>query len=200
MQQNFSEDARRALENAQSAAAELGQRYVGSEHLLLGLLLGEDSVAGSILKEAGATFDAAREKLIALCDTGDPVHPDTMEITPRAQRILQAAAYEAAKTHSETGTEYLLLALVSDTDSLGVRILQLLGVDLNGVYKACREAIREEAAPDGAQKAGKKKGKAGLKNLEKYGHDLTADAREGRLDPIIGREKELERVIQILSR
>ena len=83
MPQNFSEDARRALENAQSAAAELGQRYIGSEHLLLGLLLGEDSVGGSILHEAGAAFDAAKEKLTQLCETGDPIHPDTMEITRR---------------------------------------------------------------------------------------------------------------------
>ncbi len=198
MKQNFSDEARRALENAQSAAAELGQRYIGSEHLLLGLLLEEDSAAGEILKETGATFEAAKEKLTQLCETGEPIHPDTMEITPRAQHILQAAGYEADKAHAETGTEHLLLALVSDTDSLGVRILQLLGVDLNGLYKACRESIRESEAPD---ETGKKKKKTkGLKNLEKYGHDLTADAKEGRLDPIIGREKELERVIQILSR
>ena len=198
MKQEFTENARRALENAQSAAAELGQQYVGSEHLLLGLLLADDSTAGEILAAQNVSFDAAREKLVQLCETGDPIHPETMEITTRAQRILQTAGYEAAKSHAPTGTEHLLLALVGDTDSLGVRILQLLGADLSAVYKACRAAIREGDAPAGAD--GKKKKKSGLKNVEKYGHDLTADAREGRLDPIIGREKELERVIQILSR
>ncbi|MBP5289073.1 MAG: ATP-dependent Clp protease ATP-binding subunit, partial [Clostridia bacterium] len=197
MKQNFSDEARRALENASSAAAELGQQYIGSEHLLLGLLLEEDSAAGEILAQQGLTFDAAKEKLTQLCDTGEPIRPETMEVTPRAQRILQAAGYEAAKAHGETGTEHLLLALVSDTDSLGVRIMQLLGADLNAVYKACRASIREADAP---AEGGKKKKSRGLKNVEKYGHDLTEDAREGRLDPIIGRETELERVIQILSR
>ena len=199
MQANFSYHAQRALENAQSCAGELGHRYIGSEHLLLGLILTEDSAAGQILQNAGVTFDAAREKLCALCDVGEPVSVDTVEITPRAQRMLQSAVYESAKNHRETGTEFILLAITSDADSLAVRILSLLGVDVSGLYKAARDYIRESDQVEGAAtKAGAAKGK--LKNLMKYGHDLTEDAAAGRLDPIIGREKELERVIQILSR
>ena len=201
MQANFSEHAQRALENAQSAAGELGHRYVGSEHLLLGLILTQESAAAAILEQAQVTFDAAREKLMALCETGEPVQFDTAEITPRAQRILQTAVYESAKNQRETGTEFILLALTSDSDSLGVRILSLLGVDVSAIYKACRDYIRELEKMDGkdSPKAGvRSKGKN--KNLAKYGHDLTEDAAAGRLDPIIGREKELERVIQILSR
>ncbi len=202
MQANFSENAQRALENAQSAASELGHGYIGSEHLLLGLILTQDSAAAGILEEGGITFDAAREKLLSLSPAGDAVQTDTAQITPRAQRILQGAIYESAKHRKETGTEFILLALVSDGDSLAVRILQLLGASLPELYKACREYIRECDKMEGAgeEKAQNKKGKSGGKHLMKYGHDLTEDAREGKLDPIIGREVELERVIQILSR
>ena len=91
MQANFSEEARRALENAQAAAGEMGHRYVGSEHLLLGLLLTEGSGAETILSEAGITFDDAKEKLSNLVETGEPVESATLQITPRAQRILQSA-------------------------------------------------------------------------------------------------------------
>lgn len=200
MQANFSEEAKRAIENAQSAACELGHHYIGSEHLLLGLLLCEGSAAYEILNDAGVRFDEAREKLVALCGQEAPYESDTVEITPRAQRILQGAVYESAKFGPETDTEHILYALVSDTDSLAVRILQLLGGDINAIYKAVKEYMRESGAP--APKDGAKKGKTNpkTKNLDTYGHDLTDDARAGKLDPIIGREKELQRVIQILSR
>ena len=201
MQANFSEEARRALENAQAAAGEMGHRYVGSEHLLLGLLLTEGSGAETILSEAGITFDDAKEKLSALVETGDPVESATLQITPRAQRILQSAVYESARNHRETGTEFLLLATVSDGDSLAVRILVLLGADPSEIYRKTRDYIRELDQMDNPhEESGKKSGKGKLKNLTKYGHDLTEDAKNGRLDPMIGRETELERVVQILSR
>ncbi len=201
MQANFSEHAKRALELAGNAAGELGHRYIGSEHLLLGLIGVSESAAGEILAQAGADSEKAREKLSLLCEVGDPIQSDTAEITPRAQRILQSAVYESAKYSQETGTEYILMALVSDGDSLGVRILQLIGVDPSALYKACREYIRECASMEGQEEKGKKKsGKGQGKNLAKYGHDLTQEAAQGKLDPIIGREGELERVIQILSR
>ena len=178
MQANFSEHAKRALENAHSAAGELGHRYLGSEHLLLGLILTQDSAAANILEEAGVTFDAAKEKLCALCETGEPVTTDTAEITPRAQRILQGAVYESAKYQKETGTEYILLALASDGDSLAARILQLLGVEMGALYKACRDYIRECEKVEGtAEKSGGRHGRKAGKHLAKYGHDLTEDAK-----------------------
>ena len=201
MQANFSEEARRALENAQAAAGEMGHRYVGSEHLLLGLLLTEGSGAETILSEAGITFDDAKEKLSNLVETGEPVESATLQITPRAQRILQSAVYESARNHRETGTEFLLLATVSDGDSLAVRILVLLGADPSEIYRKTRDYIRElDQMENPHAENGKKSGKGKLKNLTKYGHDLTEDAKNGRLDPMIGRETELERVVQILSR
>ncbi len=201
MQGNFSENAKRALQNAASAAEELCHNYIGSEHLLLGLCLTDSSSAQVLLEEAGVTFDKAKEKLCALVEKGDTPPGNTAQITPRAQRILQGAMYESAKNHRETGTEFILLALLSDGDSLGQRILALLGVDLSALYKACREIIRESADEEDPPKANRqKKGAGKLKNVEKYGHDLTEEAKKGNLDPLIGREGELERVIQILSR
>ncbi len=200
MQAQFSEHAKRALENAGEAAGEMGHSYIGSEHLLLGLILTENAAAATILEEAGVRFEDAKEKLSGLCQTGDPVKNDTAQITPRAQRILQSAVYESARHGKETGTEHILMALVSDGDSLGVRILQLLGVDVNDIYKECRRLIRETEKMDKSDSAGGKKSGGKGQNLSKYGHDLTQDAKEGKLDPIIGREGELERVVQILSR
>jgi len=203
MQANFSEDAKRALSNAQESANELGHRYIGSEHLLLGLTITEESPAAEILKDAGIDFDAVKEKLSALCEVGEPIQTDTAQITPRAQRILQSAVYESAKNRRETGTVDLLLALVSDSDSLAMRILQLLKGDTNAIYKACRDYLREceKMEREGKEESAKeKKSPSRGKNLMKYGHDLTEAAKEGKLDPIVGREAEMERVIQILSR
>ncbi len=199
MKQNFSEHAQRALQNASEAASGLGQDYIGSEHLLLGLLLTEDSAAQLILEEGGVEYDAAREKLAQLTETGEPLQSTTAQLTPRAGRILQGAALESARHHEETGTEHILLAILSDSDSLAVRILQLLGADASALYKACREVIRENIQEEEAPK-GKKSPRGKMKNLEKYGLDLTEEAKKGSLDPIIGRAQELERVIQILSR
>ncbi len=199
MKANFSEHAARALENAQECAAELGHRYLGSEHLLLGMLLTEDAAAQTLLTEAGVSFEAAKEKLAQLVEIGEPIHSDTAEITPRAQRILQGAVYESAKHKKDTGTEDILFSLLSDGDSLAVRILSLLGTDVEALYRAVKEYRREseKLSDDGQKRSGSARG---LKHLTKYGHDLTEEAKAGKLDPIIGRQKELERVIQILSR
>ena len=201
MKQNFSEHAQRALHNASEAAGGLGHDYIGSEHLLLGLLLTENSTAGLILEESGVEYDTAREKLAQLTETGEPLQTGTAQLTPRAGRILQGAVLESARHHEETGTEHLLLAILSEGDCLAVRILQLLGADTAALYKACREAIREKVHEDEKGGAKSKKNSQGaMKNLEKYGLDLTEEAKKGNLDPIIGRKTELERVIQILSR
>ena len=201
MKQNFSEEAKRALANASEAASNLGQDYIGSEHLLLGLILTEGSPAQVILEEGGAEYDPFVEKLSGLTETGEPLKTATAQLTPRAGRILQTAALESARHGEETGTEHILLAILSEGDCLAVHILQLLGVDTAALYKACREFLRENAGAGEAEAPKSKKASRGnMKNLEKYGLDLTEEARKGNLDPIIGRSTELERVIQILSR
>ena len=201
MKQNFSDDARRAITNAGEAASNLGQDYIGSEHLLLGLLLTEDSPAQLLLEEAGAEYDPFVEKLSQITETGEPLKATTAQLTPRAGRILQTAALEGARQGKETGTEHILLAILSEEDCLAVRILRLLGADPAALYKSCREFLRESADLDeGASTGAEKPSRGKMKHLEKYGLDLTEEARKGNLDPIIGRSTELERVIQILSR
>ena len=201
MKQNFSDDARRAITNAGEAASNLGQDYIGSEHLLLGLLLTEDSPAQLLLEEAGAEYDPFVEKLSQITETGEPLKATTAQLTPRAGRILQTAALEGARQGKETGTEHILLAILSEEDCLAVRILRLLGADPAALYKSCREFLRESADLDeGASTVAEKPSRGKMKHLEKYGLDLTEEARKGNLDPIIGRSTELERVIQILSR
>ncbi len=201
MKQNFSDDARRAITNAGEAASNLGQDYIGSEHLLLGLLLTEDSPAQLLLEEAGAEYDPFVEKLSQITETGEPLKATTAQLTPRAGRILQTAALEGARQGKETGTEHILLAILSEEDCLAVRILRLLGADPAALYKSCREFLRESADLDeGASTGTEKTSRGKMKHLEKYGLDLTEEARKGNLDPIIGRSTELERVIQILSR
>ena len=194
MEANFSEKAKKALENAAEAAGDLGHRYIGSEHLLLGLIATEGSAAAEILAEENVRFDLVREKLCQLCETGEPISGSAAEITPRARRILQGAVYESRRLGKRTGTEHLLLALSADSDSLAVRLLTLVEADATRLYRACRELLREEEkmdsrgadSPDEKKSGGKKKGP-----LSEYGHDLTEAARQGKLDPIIGREKEL---------
>ncbi|MBQ3075108.1 MAG: ATP-dependent Clp protease ATP-binding subunit, partial [Clostridia bacterium] len=201
MKQNFSENAQRALQNASEAAGGLGHDYIGSEHLLLGLLLTENSTAQLILEEGGVEYDAAREKLSQLTETGEPVQTTTPQLTPRAGRILQGAVLESARHRLETGTAHILLAILSESDCLAVRILQLLGADAAALYKACRDEIRETQTDEKTDSPkGKRSQRGKMKNLEKYGLDLTEEAKKGNLDPIIGRKAELERVIQILSR
>ncbi len=201
MKQNFSENAQRALQNASEAAGELGQDYIGSEHLLMGLLLTEDSTAQLILEEQGVEYDPFREKLTQLTETADPLQSTTAQLTPRAGRILQTATLESARHQAETGTEHILLAILSEGDCLAVRILQLLGADAAELYKACRQIIRETVhEEEKSSPKSKKAAQSKIKNVEKYGLDLTEEAKKGNLDPIIGRKTELERVIQILSR
>ena len=166
MQKNFSSDAQRALQNAKSAAEELLHNHIGSEHLLLGLCLTEGSSAQSILEEAGVLFDAAKEKLLTLVKKGTSPIGDTIQMTPRAQRILQNAISESSKNHIETGTEFILLSLLSDGDCLGQRILSLLGADLSALYKACREIIGENVSKEHPSAKDKQKGaKENLKKL-----------------------------------
>ena len=183
MKQNFSDEAKRALANASEAANGLGQDYIGSEHLLLGLLLTENTPAQVILEECGVEYDPFVEKLSQLTETGEPLKSGTAQLTPRAGRILQTAALESARHQEETGTEHILLAILSEGDCLATRILQLLGIDNAALYKSCREFLREsQAAEEPSAPHTSKHGAGKMKNLEKYGLDLTEEARKGKVE------------------
>ena len=198
----FTEEASKALNMSVQAAKELGHAYIGSEHLLLGLLREGTSVAAKVLENNGVTEDAVREKREAAIGRGDPAQVVNAELTPRTKRIVELSLAEANRMGKNLiGAEHLLIAVIEENNNIGCRIISELCGNVSAVMEEllseCREAYEEEAGegePEGGR--GKPKGDA----LKKYSRDLTALAAQGRIDPVIGRQEEIERITQILSR
>ncbi len=200
---DYTDKARTALHMAERAARKLHQSYIGSEHILLGLIQENTGVAARVLYENGVRADDIIELI------KDFVAPDTTTLlaerhsySPRAMDVLNEAMAAAEKYGSETiGTEHILLGIIREGDNVGARILTTLGVNLQKLYVDVLVAMGEDgklAAEDYKNKSSKKKG--GHSILAQYSRDLTALARQGKLDPVVGRDAEIKRVIQILSR
>ena len=178
--------------------------YVGTEHILYGLVKEGSGVAATALNECGVTEDALREKLESINGTMSLVELTPDDFTPRTKRVLRAAVIISSKTgYTYVGTEHLLLAILSESDSYAVAFLEELGVSVERLAQAVSKGMQggaeegfggfeNESAPNGSQKGGSA--------LDKFGRDLTQAAKNGEIDPVIGREKEIQRVIQILSR
>ena len=185
----FTEKANKALNLAIESAEEMRHNYVGTEHILYGLVKEED---------------ALREKLESINGTMSLVELTPDDFTPRTKRVLRAAVIISSKTgYTYVGTEHLLLAILSESDSYAVAFLEELGVSVERLAQAVSKGMQggaddgfggfeNESAPNGSQKGGSA--------LDKFGRDLTQAAKNGEIDPVIGREKEIQRVIQILSR
>jgi ATP-dependent Clp protease ATP-binding subunit ClpC len=194
----FTERAQKVLMLSQEEAKKLNHNYIGSEHLLLGLIKEGEGIAALALKNLGVAFDKAEKQVETLLGRGeDPVN-EIIGYTPRTKKILELSLMEArALNQSYIGTEHILLGLTREGEGVGAKILNDLGID--------SQKIREEivklmnTSPTQNTKAQQAKN-SNTKNLDKFGRDLTQMADEGQLDPVIGREKEIERVIQILSR
>jgi len=194
----FSERAQKALYLAQEEARSFYHNYVGTEHILLGLLKEEEGVASRTLKKLGVTYENTRAKVQELIGMGN-VPGDVVGYTPRAKRVLELSFTEARKFNtSYIGTEHILLGLIREGEGVAVRILMEQGIDFNRMKEEIVKMLSEEPAV-GQGKAAKAKN-TNTPTLNQFGRDLTDYAREGKLDPVIGREKEIERVIQILSR
>lgn len=194
----FSERAQRALFLAQEEARSFYHNYVGTEHILLGLLKEEEGIAARTLKKLGVTYEDTRSKIESLIGMGN-VPGDVVGYTPRAKRVLELSFSEARRFNtSYIGTEHILLGLIREGEGVAVRILMDYGVDFNRVREEVIKMVSEE--PTGVQNKTAKSKNTNTPNLNQFGRDLTEYAREGKLDPVIGREKEIERVIQILSR
>ncbi|MCP2240180.1 ATP-dependent Clp protease ATP-binding subunit [Thermoanaerobacterium thermosaccharolyticum] len=194
----FSEKAQKVLYQAQEEARSLYHNYVGTEHILLGLIKEEDGIASRVLKNLGVTYDDIRAKVETLIGMGN-VPGDVVGYTPRAKRVLELSFAEARRFNTNyIGTEHILLGLIREGEGVAVRILMELGVDFNRVREEIVKMVSEE--PSGAANKAQRAKNTNTPNLNQFGRDLTELAREGKLDPVIGREKEIERVIQILSR
>ncbi len=203
MQPQFTDKAKTALILAERAARSLRQSYVGSEHILLGLLRENTGVAAAVLLNNGVDVVRLKEMI------KDLIVPETSVLiaerdgySPRAQAILEESHRQAERFRSDkTGTEHILLALLKEGENVAVRLLSTMGISVQKLYVDVLVAMGEDGAlykEDLGRKQNKKKGNTST--LDHYSRDLTALAREGKLDPVIGREEEITRVVQILSR
>ncbi len=203
MSNKFTQKAQYALNAALSFASDLGHSYIGSEHLLLGLLSTPDSAAAKMLAFRGARLDAVKATIVEITGTGSPEPISPSDMTPRTKKIIEGSAYRSMQSgHSYIGTEHLLLSLCSDRDCVAVRILESLGVSHTELISDVEGYLDSSPVKNASKQSAKDQDQTkGTKNvLLQFGRDLTEYARKNRLDPIIGRESETERVIQILSR
>ena len=202
-ERKFTPRAEEALRLAQEAAEELGHGYVGTEHLLLGLLREEEGIAHRALTEHGLTDEMICTVLQRSMGTGLSGTAPSQGLSPRAKSAVELAVSEAVRTGAGyIGTEHLLMGILREGNNMALRILRSVGVDprklYSGVVKKLNDAPRAAAVNPGA--AAKSEGGKTGKTLGEFTRDLTEAARQGRLDPVIGREKEIARVVQILSR
>ena len=203
MQPEYTDKARIALELAKRSASGLGQSYIGTEHILLGLIKENTGVAARVLIDNGISADQLQEMISDLLapESSSTLLADKKDYSPRAKNVLEESGHIAEKFGSERiGTEHILLAILKESDSIALRLLVTIGVSISKLYSDCLvsmgvdpSAYREAMG----QLTGKKK--SGESTLARYSRDLTALAKEGRLDPVVGRNDEIGRVIQILS-
>jgi ATP-dependent Clp protease ATP-binding subunit ClpC len=199
MFERFTDRARRVVVLAQEEARMLNHNYIGTEHILLGLIHEGEGVAAKALESLGISFEAVRQQVEEIIGQGQSPPTGHIPFTPRAKKVLELSLREALQLgHNYIGTEHILLGLIHEGEGVAAQVLQKLGADFNRVrqqvnqllsgYTGGKETASGEAAPHGSMA------------LDQFGRNLTRLAREGKLDPVIGREKEIERVMQVLSR
>ena len=198
----FTQSAQSALRLAQGAAGQLGHSYVGSEHILLGILSSEDSVARRCLHEHGVSAEKVRQTLISLVGKGLSGMPPSQGLTPRARRVIETAAQECASCGGVcVGTEHLLLGLLREEGAMAMRILHTLGTDVRRLQANLLQRIGgTSSARANPRPAPSREEPVRSKVLEQFTRSLNTLAREGKLDPVVGRERELARAIRILTR
>ena len=198
----FTQRAQRAVAAAQQAAVLLHQPYVGTEHILLGLLKEPGPVVSEVLP-ADVNYETVLERVRTLLGEGNMQSGGMLELTPRSKKILESSILESRKLHhSFVGTEHFWLALLKEGEGVAVSLLRSMGVDTQVMQQKILEALAK-SQPDGGEDAsasGGEDGKAEGSVLEKYSRDLTKAAQDGELDPVIGRGTEIERIMQIMSR
>ena len=201
----FTKRAEKALELAGELAAEFGHNYIGTEHILYGLIKEGNGVASQVLNEQNITSEKISEEIEMLIGIGDKIEEKgSIGFTPRSKRVIENAFLEARKLNSEfIGTEHLLIGIMREGDCVAVRIMIDLKVNPQKLYNEIIKVINEEERASINEKDAKGKSKGSYNQtptLNQYGTDLTKKATEGKLDPVIGRKEEIQRVIQILSR
>ena len=204
MMYSFTNRAKKAIDIANEVAMELGHNYIGTEHILYGLIKEGSGVAAKVLENQGIEPDMVIDKIVELVGNETPVN-ETIGFTPRSKRVIENAFIEARKLgYNYIGTEHMLLGILKEGDSIAARILIELNTNIPKLYNEIVKVINEGEDYNGDLSGGKNGKKRGSYNstptLNQFGEDLTQKAEEGKLDPVIGRKEEIERVIQILSR
>ena len=200
----FNQRARRVLQIANDEAERLSHNYIGTEHLLLGIVKEENGIAGRVLRELGAKPDRVAEMVERMTGAGRRASSGKLDLTPRTKQVLEFAVEEARKlSHAYIGTEHLLLGLIRHGDGVAIDVLRQLGLTPDRIRREIMRAIQQEqpeTAKSSSPLVSQKKERPKTPALDQLATDLTALAEQGKLDPVIGRENEIERVIQILAR
>ena len=198
--ERFTERAQKALELAHDAAAELGHSYVGTEHLLLGLCRESEGLGGRVLRSAGLDGSRVRRLIEESAPCGVPGEP-AQGLSPRGRRIIELACADARRLgHSHVGTEHLLMGLLREPDCAAGQLLRAAELDVNRLYSDVLESFTGPGARAPSPSARPMPRRAETKTLDQYSRDLTELARKGQLDPVVGRQEQIARVIQILAR
>ena len=203
MFERFTDRARRVVVLAQEEARMLNHNYIGTEHILLGLIHEGEGVAAKALESLGISLDAVREQVQEIIGQGQQAPSGHIPFTPRAKKVLELSLREALQLgHNYIGTEHILLGLIREGEGVAAQVLVKLGADLNRVRQQVIQLLSgyqgKEPATSGGPQA--ENTPSGSLVLDQFGRNLTQAARESKLDPVIGREKEIERVMQVLSR
>ena len=203
MYYKFTARAEKALEIAQELAMELGHNYIGTEHILYGLAEEGTGVASKVLTDQNLTPEVIKDEIIDIVGEADPIDdPDSLGFTPRSKRVIESAFLDARRLGSDyIGTEHILIGILREGDSVATRILMEANADPQKIYNEIVQILSEEGTQENSEN--KKAGKGSYNQtptLNQYGTDLTKLASEGKLDPVIGRKQEIQRVIEILSR
>jgi ATP-dependent Clp protease ATP-binding subunit ClpC len=206
MFERFTDRARRVVVLAQEEARMLNHNYIGTEHILLGLIHEGEGVASKALESLGISLESVREQVQEIIGQGQQAPSGHIPFTPRAKKVLELSLREALQLgHNYIGTEHILLGLIREGEGVAAQVLVKLGADLNRVRQQVIQLISgyqgKEGQSAGVGPSSQQEGSpAGSLVLDQFGRNLTQAAREGKLDPVIGREKEIERVMQVLSR
>ncbi len=203
MFEKFTDKARRVVVLAQEEAKLLNHNYIGTEHILLGLIHEGEGVAAKALESLGINLDSVREQVQEIIGQGQQAPTGHIPFTPRAKKVLELSLREALQLgHSYIGTEHLLLGLIREGEGVAAQVLTKLGADTNRVRQQVIQLLSgfqgKETVNVGGDQSGKEQ--KGSQILDQFGRNLTQAAADGKLDPVIGREREIERVMQILSR
>ncbi|MBI2867507.1 MAG: NDP-hexose 4-ketoreductase, partial [Chloroflexi bacterium] len=197
--EKFSERARRVLQLAQEEAQYFNHNYIGTEHILLGLVRETEGVAARVLANLGVELTKVRSAVEFIIGRGEKSVPGEIGLTPRAKKVIELAVDEARRmNHNYIGTEHLLIGLLREGEGVAAGVLESLGVTLEKVRQETGRILSLTSSQ--SQTGAAARTTARTPTLDQLGVDLTQMARAGKLDPVVGRQKEIERVVQILSR